>query len=100
MTRAQIKRRRDAIVALGCCVCRRSLGIYTPPQIHHLRGHPWSGTGQRADEQHTIPLCEKHHQNGGYGAAYHAGAEAFERNFGTQAELLAWTDDMIGAING
>jgi hypothetical protein len=84
------------MAALGCCVCRREFGVHTPPAIHHLRGHPWAGTGQRADDAYTIPLCNTHHQTGGHGVAYHAGAQAFEARFGTQAELLAWTNLMIG----
>ena len=99
MTRAEIKRRREALVALGCCVCRREFGVVTPPAIHHLRGHPWSGTGHKADERHTIGLCPPHHQTGGYGVAYHDGAEEWERRYGTQAELLAWTNGMMGAIH-
>lgn len=97
MTNAEIKRRRNALVALGCCVCRREFGIYTPPAIHHLRGHPWSGAGQRADEQYTIGLCPPHHQTGGYGVAYHQGAEEFERRYGTQADLLEWTNQRLEA---
>lgn len=97
MTRAEIKRRREALAALGCCVCRRTMGVYSPPAIHHLRGHPWSGAGQKADEMHTIGLCPPHHQTGGYGTAYHDGPVEFERRYGTQAELLEWTNRMMEA---
>lgn len=97
MTAAERKARFDALVAIGCCVCRREHGAYTPPQVHHLRGHPWSGAGQRADDRFTIPLCFSHHQGGEKGVAYHAGARSFEANYGTQAELLAYVDAQIAS---
>lgn len=95
MTRSGRKARFDALTVLGCAVCRRDLGVYSRPQIHHLRGHPWSYTGKRADDQYTIGLCAVHHTDGGHGVAYHAGAQIWEQNHGTQAQILAWTDARI-----
>ena len=46
---------------------------------------------QRASDWLVVPLCDKHHQNGGYGIAIHAGQMAFEKNFMTERELLAET---------
>ncbi len=96
--KAATRRRYDALTRIGCCVCRREFGIYTPPAIHHLRGHPWSGAGQRANDEHTIGLCSRHHQDGGYGVAYHAGPAEFERRYGTQAELLAWCNARLKMV--
>lgn len=84
-----------ALARIGCCVCRRETGQYVAPVIHHLRGHPWSGMGKRADDEHTVGLCGIHHQHGGYGTAYHAGAREFEARHGTQAELLEWTNNRL-----
>ncbi len=95
MTKAERKARFDALTQIGCCVCRREFGTYSPPAIHHLRGHPWSGAGQRASDEHTIGLCPAHHANGGHGTAYHAGAKAFEAAYGSQADLLAWTNAQL-----
>lgn len=92
--------RFGALVRIGCCVCRRETGQYATPVIHHLRGHPWSGMGRRAKDEYTIPLCPAHHQYGGHGTAYHAGAREFEARHGTQAELLEWTNGAIERLNG
>jgi hypothetical protein len=89
------KSRYESLVRLGCCVCQRTLGVHTPPQIHHLRGHPWSGMGQRASWEHTIPLCMRHHVGDGWGISYHAGPEEFQRRFGSQEELLEWTNSVL-----
>lgn len=71
------------LCALGCIICGRSA---VP---HHPRGAAFeTGTGLKADDQDAIPLCNPHHTTGGYGIAYHAGPEEFERKFGTQSELL------------
>lgn len=95
MNKSERAARFDALTRLGCCVCRREFGVYTIPAIHHLRGHPWSGGGQRAGDEHTIGLCRLHHQDGGHGVAYHAGAKSFEAAYGTQRELLDWTNERI-----
>lgn len=81
----------DDIASLCCVVCRRNLGIIDSPAcVHHIRtGY---GVSQRApDIGGTIPLCPQHHTLGGYGVAYHAGAEEFERLYGTELELLEYT---------
>ncbi len=85
----------ERVAALGCIVCREHYGGATPAGIHHLRGHPWSGGGQRASHYDVIPLCGRHHQTGGYGVAYHAGAQAWEERFGTQGELLARVQELL-----
>lgn len=96
MTKAERKIRFDAIELIGCCVCRRQFGIRTRPAIHHLRGSEFgTGTGLRARDELTIGLCPAHHQDGGHGVAYHAGPGTFEELYGTQAELLEWTDKQI-----
>jgi hypothetical protein len=45
--------------------------------------------GQKAAEiGGLLPLCHIHHQNGGYGVAFHAGKKEWQKNYGTEAELL------------
>lgn len=75
--------------ALGCICCLRMGQGTTPPEntaIHHLR--TGMGMGQRNDDENAIPLCPAHHQTGGYGVAIHAGQKTWEKNFGTELELL------------
>jgi len=74
---------------LGCIVCLRLGYGYSAPHIHHIRHG--MGMGQRNDFKHAIPLCPRHHQNGGYGVALHAGQRTFEKKYGTEEELLQQT---------
>ena len=84
---ADEKRHMAAVAALGCCVCRREFGIYSPAGIHHTDGKTKPGAHKR-----VLPLCDKHHQTGGYGVALHAGRVEWERRYGTQEELMEWTN--------
>ena len=94
--------RATALSDLGCCVCRRQFGVHTPCDPHHLKGHPWSSAGKRADDRHTIGLCKCHHTDGdgserfGGEVGYHYSPAEFEARYGTQAELLAYTDALLG----
>ena len=90
--------RFDALTALGCVVCLREGAGYTSPELHHCKGHPWSGAGQRATDAHTIPLCLQHHRHGPDG--YHHSPATFESRYGTQAELLAATNDALEYAEG
>lgn len=51
---------------------------------HHLIGWGQGGTGTKAHDAFTIPLCRKHHDEL-HGSA---GVAAFERKYGTQPELI------------
>ena len=72
------------IRALGCIVC----GTHQDLQIHHITG---AGMGLRSNHQDSICLCMKHHLTGGPGVAVHAGVKTWEKNYGTQRELLEQT---------
>jgi Recombination enhancement, RecA-dependent nuclease len=74
------------VKALPCCVCDSQ----PPSEAHHIRDGS-VGTGQKAGDQETIPLCPEHHRTGGRNIAFHAGPRTWERLFGTQRELLAET---------
>jgi len=78
----------EKLVEFGCVVCKKDIGVYTQPSIHHIR--EGMGIGQRNSTENCLPLCPMHHQHGGYGVAFHAGKKAFEERFGTEAELLKW----------
>jgi hypothetical protein len=77
------------VAGLYCVVCRNLRLGESPAEVHHVRY--LAGGGQRSGNMDTIPLCPNHHRLGGYGVAIHAGQETWERNFGTEAELLEQT---------
>ena len=70
----------EKIARMPCMVCGAR-----PIQIHHITG---AGMGLKANDNETIPLCELHHLSGGYGVAVHSGVKAWEKNFGTQKDML------------
>ena len=79
-----------AVAALGCCVCRIHLGVFSPACIHHTDGKTRPGAHLR-----VLPICGIHHQTGGYGVALHAGKAEWQRRYGTEADLLEWVADML-----
>lgn len=85
------------VAGLFCVVCR-NLGFgESPAEVHHVRF--LAGGGQRSGNKETIPLCPQHHRLGGHGVAIHAGQETWERNFGTEAQLLEQTkQDMCSTM--
>lgn len=82
-----------ALANLGCIVCINLSYGFTPPEIHHLRDGV--GMSQRSTHFKAIPLCHRHHRTGGYGVAFHAGKKEFEKNFGTERELLAQVNELL-----
>ena len=87
---ADERRHMTAVAELGCCVCHRELGVYSPAAIHHAAGKTKPGAHML-----VLPLCGAHHQTGGYGVALHAGRVEWERLHGTQSELLAWVAERV-----
>jgi hypothetical protein len=82
------------VAGLFCVVCRNMRLGESPAEVHHVRY--LAGGGQRSGNLDTIPLCPLHHRLGGWGIAYHAGPEEFERRYGTEADLLAQTKRETG----
>ena len=76
------------VASLGCVIC----GL-RQTEVHHLRSG--MGMGQRSSHFRTIPLCHVHHRTGGFGVAIHGGTREFQRNFGTEEELLKKVLDKI-----
>lgn len=82
MTKAE-RRHIEAVVGLGCILCRVK-GNFTPyPSIHHIRRH-----GGKRDNAPVIGLCSHHHQTGGIGEAVHAGRESWEQKQGVSEWIL------------
>ena len=76
------------VADLPCLIC----GIHGV-EIHHLRSG--CGMGQRSSHFRVLPLCSVHHRTGGFGVAIHGGTREFQRNFGTEEELLKKVLDKI-----
>ena len=85
MTKAE-KEHYSKLHDIGCIVCLQLGHGYVEPTIHHTRFD--AGMGMKSDWTKAIGLCPMHHQHGGYGVAFHAGPKEFEKNFGTEEELL------------
>lgn len=81
----------DAICEIGCCVCIRvGLGA-TPGEPHHLL----TDGGRRISHRQTICLCPSHHRGGLNNeivTARHPWHKRFERRYGTEQELMRWTE--------
>lgn len=100
MTAKERSARFDLLTRIGCIACRLQFAIYTPPVIHHLTGLDSSrlGFGGKADDRETIPLCPPHHDKHGLGISLHDGIETWEEIYGTEKELLAITNQLIGRM--
>ncbi len=78
--RKQHKLHMDRVARLGCIICM------APAQVHHIT--TGSGMARKNNDGMVLPLDIRHHTGGGYGVAVHAGVRQWEKNFGTQFELL------------
>lgn len=93
MSRIDRKARFAAITRLGCVVCLRAGYGFSECEIHHLLTNR-AGFRRNTDAQ-TIGLCPQHHRLGNLGVAIHAGKRSFERAYGTELELLNFTNNRI-----
>tara|TARA_Y100000289_G_C3831139_1_gene103651 strand:- start:65 stop:364 length:300 start_codon:yes stop_codon:yes gene_type:complete len=90
---ADEKRWMDAISQLGCIVCKRTMAVYTPAEIHHLEGKTSEGCHFK-----TIPLCYEHHRSGKDNilvTARHPHKFRFERRYGLERHLLEYCQELI-----
>ena len=88
----------DAAGQLPCIACQK-IGVYQPViSLHHIDGRTKPGAHLK-----TIPLCGVHHQGGSDKEPWisvHPWKRRFEAFFGTQEELLAECQQIIGGVNG
>lgn len=90
------------VKALPCALCQR-LGLRqeTPTEAHHIKRDPATGrvlgTGQKAPDHHTIPLCVRHHREGARGEAFHRGRGPWEAAHGSELAIL---DETLHALGG
>lgn len=84
---AEDREHMDRVAQLGCIVCRRVMGIFSPlVELHHPR--KGAGMGQRAAHQDVLPLCVEHHR--GNTGVHGLGTKGFEKHYGfSEADLLA-----------
>lgn len=87
------------VAALGCVVVFPDSGerCCSLAEIHHPRAG--QGMGQRAEHSQAIPLCFAHHSAQSplpFGHAIHKGQKSFEATYGTEAEMLARTRELLG----
>ncbi len=90
------KRFQDRVRALGCIVCQGE-GVDSPAEIHHLL----SGS-RRIGEDSVLGLCQIHHRgqvNTPEMVSRHPWRREFEARYGTEAELLEKTQQLIGGEN-
>jgi hypothetical protein len=85
------KDRLARVAMLPCMVCG-----HWPVAVHHCRMN--AGTGQKAGDDETIPLCAWHHQTGPQ--AFHNGPRIFQELYGTELELLAQTNAKLESCDG
>ncbi|NCP63167.1 MAG: DUF968 domain-containing protein [Paraglaciecola sp.] len=85
------KHHLSKVAALGCIACRTIGYSDTPAEIHHIR--TGMGMSQRNDNYHVIPLCVRHHRHDKN--AIHQSKANFERDFGTELELLEMVNQLI-----
>ena len=86
------------VASLGCVICR-NLGFGASfAEVHHVRSGV--GKGQRAADTDTIPLCPPHHRGTLHPMvpSIHMQKRRFEREFGTERELLAQTVREVEAV--
>ena len=85
------RRYMNKIVELGCAVCRKHYGIYTPAGIHHI-----VEGGKRLGHFYSIPLCPRHHNVPGPGyETRHPNKARFEAAYGTEYELLEYVGKLL-----
>lgn len=83
------------VAAFGCIACYRQGTPGTPCEIHHPRAG--TGIGQKASHFDAIGLCPPHHRGtaGLSVPSIHGSKNAFIAEFGTEAELLELSKNLI-----
>jgi len=73
------------VASLSCAVCGD-----TAVEVHHKTG---AGMGLRASHFETMPLCVNHHR--GQEGIHTIGRKQWEELYGTQDDLIQWTQQQI-----
>lgn len=86
------KQYNDKVADLGCIVCRREMGVYTPALIHHVRR---LATSKKRDHAPVIGLCPFHHDGYGFGNSIHAGRKGWEHFHGEELMLVEEVEKLL-----
>ncbi len=89
-------KRFDSLANYGCCVCRVVHHAYSPACIHHLTGIKYRATGKKANDEHSIPLCHRHHQ--GEDGIHTLGMRVWEERFGKQEVYLEMVNEYLDEL--
>lgn len=86
------KKHRDRVGSLSCIICNK-----LPVEVHHKWGQ---GAGKKESDRLTFALCNRCH-TGSYtekieGVTLHENLKEFEKNHGTQDQLIKKTYEMLG----
>jgi len=87
----------ESIKMLGCVVCWLHGHPKTPAAVHHILTN-----GKRTSHLNTLPLCDPgHHQNGDgvTKISRHPTKARFESAYGTEAELLEATQQLVARMH-
>lgn len=95
-SRAAVEARNAMLRELGCICCRLDGWGFVAPEIHHPRSG--TGAGQKASDLHGLPICPAHHRGTAHPSisSIHLDKLNFIARYGTEAELLARVNRMIG----
>lgn len=86
--------RYQKLVELGCIICLKFEGVYSPPEIHHPFGRTKDGN------QKTYPLCYLHHNARVDCDDYtsrHPYKFRFEERYDTDENLLKETNQRLAS---
>ncbi len=87
----KIQEYKNKVAESGCIICQ------TPAVLHHPKFSEYASVGKKMNDWLVIPLCPYHHNQGNYGQSIHSGKATFEKNFGSEPDLLARTiEKMMG----
>lgn len=90
-TRAE-REHMNTVAMLGCVACRNMGYGASPAELHHVR--TGIGMGQRSAHTQVLPLCPLHHR-APYPTGFHTDSKAWQKEHGTEVELLAQIESEI-----
>ena len=84
----------DLIADEPCQACTKD-GLWSAAEVHHI-----TSAGRRMGHLFTIKLCPTHHRGDGKQVpSVHGSKKSFERRYGTQLELLAELQVLMGVYD-
>jgi hypothetical protein len=75
---------------VGCVACRKEGRFNDYVSVHHI-----DGRSKKNAHMEVLPLCGPHHQDDGTAIAVHPNKAQFEKEYGSQYDLLAWAISLL-----